>query len=78
MAISDIPPGQKSGKHRHAYEALVYVMEGEGWFQVEDQLYDLSAGDSLYIAPWNWHQVSAKANHKLRYIQATNLPLSTC
>ena len=29
--IQEIPPGSKSGKHRHMSEELVYVIEGEGY-----------------------------------------------
>lgn len=29
--IQEIPPGSKSGKHRHMSEELVFVLEGEGY-----------------------------------------------
>jgi uncharacterized RmlC-like cupin family protein len=31
MYIQEIPPGSKSGKHRHMSEELVFVLEGEGY-----------------------------------------------
>ena len=31
MVLTEIPPGSQSGLHRHTFEAVAYVLEGEGY-----------------------------------------------
>lgn len=75
LSIGDLEPGQFTSNHRHAYESLIYVIEGAGYSIVEGERVEWKSGDAIYVPPWNWHQHYAASDSKARYITATNLPL---
>ncbi|ADO71012.1 cupin domain-containing protein [Stigmatella aurantiaca] len=74
-SIGEIAQGDKTSNHRHAYEALMYVISGKGYSIVEGKRFDWEAGDSLYTPPWCWHQHFALEGHAVQYITATNMPM---
>lgn len=49
--FAEIPPGKRSGAHRHSYEETEYVISGNGYTIVEDQRVDWKEGDTLL--GWN-------------------------
>ena len=41
-----------SGSHRHAHtEAMLYVLEGNGYSEIDGQRYDWQAGDAVHVPP---------------------------
>ncbi len=75
LSIGVLEPGSATSNHRHAYESLIYVIEGRGYTITEGRRYDWKAGDAVYVPPWCWHQHFASAEERAQYITATNLPL---
>ena len=51
-----IPPGRKSGQHRHREEAIVHIVSGNGYSIVDGKKYHWKAGDTLCVPVWAWHQ----------------------
>jgi hypothetical protein len=43
LSIGDLAPSAQTSNHRHAYESLVYVIEGEGHTDVEGQRFEWRA-----------------------------------
>ncbi|OJH39888.1 iron-containing redox enzyme family protein [Cystobacter ferrugineus] len=74
FSVGELAPGHATSNHRHAYESLIYVLEGSGWSIIEGQRVEWRAGDALYVPPWNWHQHVA-GGEKALYLTGTNLPL---
>jgi gentisate 1,2-dioxygenase len=54
--FAEIPPGKRSGAHRHSYEETEYVLAGSGYAIVEDQRVEWKKGDTLCIPVFSWHQ----------------------
>ncbi|MCU0684154.1 MAG: cupin domain-containing protein [Polyangiaceae bacterium] len=75
LSIGDLEPAGQTSNHRHAYESLVYVMEGEGYTLVEGERFEWRAGDAFYVPPWCWHRHVAAEGGPVRYLTATNMPL---
>jgi len=75
FSIGVLASEQKTGNHRHAYESLLYILEGEGHSIVEGRRIEWRAGDALYVPPWNWHVHGCDSGQSARYLTATNLPL---
>jgi quercetin dioxygenase-like cupin family protein len=76
MTIGGLEPGQTTSRHRHTYETILYVLEGEGFTIIEDRRVEWKAGDAVYIPVWAWHQhtnLSRTAN--CRYVACENAPL---
>jgi quercetin dioxygenase-like cupin family protein len=80
-----IPPGSRSGKHRHLAEECLYVLEGRGYDlhqdcdvyfwkpQDEVQRFEWEAGDVIYVPPNTIHQhVNADPDRPVRLISITN------
>jgi quercetin dioxygenase-like cupin family protein len=75
LSVGELAPGKATSNHRHAYESLVYVLEGEGYTIMEGQRFDWRVGDAFYTPPWCWHQHFAAPGSHVRYLTATNMPL---
>jgi quercetin dioxygenase-like cupin family protein len=74
-SVGELAPGAATSNHRHAYESLIYVLEGEGWSVIQGARVDWREGDAFFVPPWNWHQHFSDGRRRVRYLTATNLPL---
>jgi gentisate 1,2-dioxygenase len=75
MTIGGLLPGQKTHKHRHTYETILYVLEGKGSTLVEDEIVEWEAGDAVYIPSWAWHQhQNLSDSESAKYIACENAP----
>lgn len=54
--IREIPPGWKSGRHRHNMEAIIHVLEGRGYTEIDGVKFEWSAGDTISVPPMSEHQ----------------------
>jgi len=76
MTIGWLEPGQSSNRHRHTYETILYVLEGEGYSQVGNQRVEWKAGDAVYIPVWAWHNhVNTSTTGRARYLACENAPI---
>jgi gentisate 1,2-dioxygenase len=76
MTIGGLEPGQKTSRHRHTYETMIYVIEGEGTTFIEDRAVHWVAGDAIYVPVWAWHHHhNASESARCRYIACENMPL---
>jgi len=76
MTIGGLEPGQKTNKHRHNYETVIYVLEGSGYTEIEDQKVEWTAGDAIYIPIWAWHQhTNLSSTQPCRYVACENAPM---
>lgn len=75
MTIGGLLPGQVTNRHRHTYETVLYVIEGKGWTEIEDQRVEWEAGDAVYIPSWAWHRHQNLNDSKpAKYIACENAP----
>ena len=72
--FAEIPPGKKSGAHRHSYEETEYVISGNGYTIVEDQRIDWKEGDTLCIPVFSWHQHFNRGKQTARLMVHHNRP----
>jgi quercetin dioxygenase-like cupin family protein len=56
VAEYEIPPGQRTGRHRHIPEELLYVVSGSGHDLHDDSEYPWKAGDLICVPPMVEHQ----------------------
>lgn len=74
MTIGSLISGQTTHRHRHTYETLIYVLEGSGWTEIENQRIEWQAGDALYIPQWAWHRHGTRTDEKATYLACENAP----
>jgi quercetin dioxygenase-like cupin family protein len=76
MTIGGLLPGQITNRHRHTYETVLYVVEGEGYTMIEDERVEWQAGDAVYIPVWAWHNHGNLSERKpAKYIACENAPM---
>jgi quercetin dioxygenase-like cupin family protein len=75
MTIGTLEPRQSTRKHRHTYETIIYVLEGEGFTEIEGQRVEWRAGDAIYVPVWAWHQHTSTSNTSCRYVACENAPM---
>lgn len=79
--ISEVKPGGQSKKHRHANEAVIYILAGKGYSLISEDKQDVrrvewQAGDLLAVPAMFWHQhFNADPDNKARYLAITSVPI---
>lgn len=75
MTIGGLLPDQLTNLHRHTYETVLYVTEGEGWTEIEGEKVEWQAGDAVYIPSWAWHRHRNRSSkNNARYLACENAP----
>lgn len=76
MTIGNIKPNSKSGKHRHSYETIMFITEGEGYTMVENRKVEWKKGDAVFIPVWTWHyNVNTSDSETAKYVSCDNAPM---
>jgi quercetin dioxygenase-like cupin family protein len=76
VTIGGLEPDQTTSRHRHSYETIIYILEGQGHTMIEDERIEWVAGDAVYIPVWAWHQhTNTSASTRCRYLACENAPL---
>lgn len=77
MMLTEIAPGSMSGLHSHTFEAVAYVLEGEGREIIGDQVIDWKAGDTFYLPPNVEHRHMNRSTEKpAKLLQVESWPLA--
>lgn len=75
MTVGGLLGDQITNRHRHTYETVLYVLEGEGWTEVEDERVDWKKGDAVYIPAWAWHRHGNRSSENgAKYLACENAP----
>lgn len=75
MTIGGLLPDQITNRHRHTYETVLYVIEGTGWTEIEDERVEWKAGDAVYIPSWAWHRHGNRSGEAgAKYLACENAP----
>lgn len=76
MVLTEIPAGAQSGLHKHTFEAVAYVLEGEGYDLIGEERVDWEAGDLFYMPPnVNHRHVNKSADKPAKLLQVEAWPL---
>lgn len=75
MTLGLLEPGQKTRRHRHNYETILYIIRGEGYTVVEDRKVEWKAGDAVYVPVWAWHNHFNLSSEPAEYLACENAPL---
>jgi gentisate 1,2-dioxygenase len=72
--VAEIPPGKRSGAHRHLYDEIDYVLAGKGRCIVDDQSFEIKKGDTLAVPVFAWHQYFNTGGEPLRIMAHSTRP----
>lgn len=65
MTLFAFSKGEEISKHESKGDAMVYVLEGQGAFDIEDKEYVLEQGECLVMPAQKPHAVRAVENFKM-------------
>jgi gentisate 1,2-dioxygenase len=68
VVMAEIPPGKRSGAHRHLYDEIDLIVGGKGKVIVEDKEFDFDTLDVLSIPVFQWHQYFNTSAEPLRIL----------
>jgi quercetin dioxygenase-like cupin family protein len=75
MTIGGLEPGQRTRRHRHNYETVIYVLEGRGMSIIGGREVPWQRGDAFYVPVWAWHtHINSSATEKASYLACENAP----
>src|SRR5947199_15260 len=68
VVMAEVPPGKRSGAHRHLYDEIDLIVGGKGKGIVEDKEYNFDTLDVLSIPVFQWHQYFNTGTERLRIV----------
>src|ERR1700710_829120 len=71
----EIDPGVVSTVHRHSWDAMVLVVAGWGWTEIDGQRIEWGPGDSLHLPAWSWHRSGNDGTETARYLTFSSEPM---
>jgi len=54
--LQELPPGGRSGKHRHLADEVHFIIEGKGYEEIDGQRWDWEANDAVAVPNLSAHQ----------------------
>jgi len=68
VVMAEIPPGKRSGAHRHLYDEINFIVGGHGKIIVADTEYEFDTLDVLSIPVFQWQQYFNTGTEPLRVL----------
>ena len=68
IAHFSLEKGKKSQLHKMKSSEIYYILEGDGILHVDDDKYQVSADDSIYIPPMAKQFIENTGNSKLKFL----------
>ncbi len=73
--VHELDTGTSTTVHRHSWDAMVFVVAGNGWTEVDGERVDWGPGDSLHLPAWAWHRSGNDGPVTARYLTFSSEPL---
>lgn len=73
--VHEIDPGVTSTVHRHSWDAMLLVVGGWGWTEIDGQRVEWGPGDCLHLPAWAWHQHGNDGSETGRFLSFSSEPM---
>lgn len=74
-AIHEVSPDTTSSLHRHSWDAIMFVVAGSGWTEIDGQRVPWRPWDTVYLPRWAWHRSGNDGDRSARYITFSVEPM---
>lgn len=71
----EIDPGVTSTTHRHSWDAMLFVVAGWGWTEIDGERIEWGPGDSMHLPAWAWHRHGNDGSETARFLSFSSEPL---
>src|ERR671927_6832 len=72
--VHEIDPGVTTTIHRHSWDAILFMVDGSGWTEVDGVRYDWKAWDAIHLPAWSWHRHGNDGNRPGRFMSYSSEP----
>jgi len=72
--VHEIDPGTVTTIHRHSWDAILFMVEGSGWTEVNGVRYDWKPWDAFHIPAWSWHRHGNDGRKTGRFMSYSSEP----
>ena len=72
--VHEVDPGTTTTIHRHSWDAILFMVEGSGWTEVDGVRYDWKAWDAIHIPAWSWHRHGNDGSKPGRFMSYSSEP----
>ncbi len=76
--VHEVDPGVETTVHRHSWDAVMVIVEGHGWTEVNGVRYDYAPWDTIYLPAWAWHRQGNNGTKTARYVTFSTEPTTSC
>jgi gentisate 1,2-dioxygenase len=73
--VHEIDPGVVSTPHRHSWDAIVFVVSGSGWTEIDGVRHEWKPWDALHLPAWAWHRHGNEGEKPARFLSFSSEPL---
>ena len=73
--VHEIDPGVTSTVHRHSWDAMLFVVGGWGWTEIDGERIEWGPGDSLHLPAWAWHGHGNDGSETGRFLSFSSEPM---
>ncbi len=73
--LLELGPRTATSTHRHAHDAILFVLEGEGVAEIGGQRYRFGRWDTLHTPSGTWHRFRNEGDGVARLLAITDAPL---
>lgn len=72
--VHEIDGGVTSTIHRHSWDAIVFVIEGSGWTEVDGERVNWRPWDTVYLPSMRWHRHGNPGDAPARFVSFSVQP----
>ena len=73
--VHEIDTGVATTIHRHSWDAIIFMVEGNGWFEVDGVRYQCNPWDAIHVPAWSWHRAGNDGAKTFRYMSYSSEPM---
>ena len=70
-SLVEMEPGGAQRAHRHEPEQIYYFISGKGKMRIDDEIYEVTAGDAVHLPPRVKHGVINDSEDDIEYLNIT-------
>ena len=72
--VHEVDPGTTTTIHRHSWDAILFMVDGSGWTEVDGVRYDWKPWDAIHLPAWSWHRHGNDGNRPGRFMSYSSEP----
>jgi len=73
--VHEIDPGVTTTTHRHSWDAQLFIVDGEGWTEVDGVRYSWKPWDAIHLPAWSWHRHGNDGDKPARFMSYSSEPM---